>query len=74
MSHFAASGRKPGDLGNRVDDVGVGGAATQIAAHPFADLGVGQRDRARSALAWLAQPRDTSSSMPTAEQICPGVQ
>ena len=28
----------------------------------------------RSAVTWLGTPRRTSSAMPTAEQICPGVQ
>ena len=42
-SHRRASFR---DVANGRDDVRIGGAATDVAAHPLADLRVGQRDRA----------------------------
>ena len=68
--------RLRGDVADRGDDVGIGGAAADVAAHPLADLGVGQRVviAATSAVTWLGQPASASPSMPTAEQIWPGVQ
>ena len=48
------------DLLDGRDDVGVGAATAEIAAHQLADL-----------VGWLALP---SPDQPTAEQIWPGVQ
>ena len=35
----------PGDLGDRLDDVGIGAAAADVAAHALAQLGIGQLRR-----------------------------
>ena len=66
----------PGDFGDRLDDVGIGAAAADVAAHALADLGVGQLRRAPSGrrVTWLGMPASISSSTATAEQIWPGVQ
>ena len=59
---------------DRGDDVRVGGATAQVAAHPLADLLVGEFGvglQIVGDVAGLRRP-STSSSMPTAEQIWPG--
>ena len=57
------------------EDVGVGGTAAEVAAHAFSDLGVGQFGGVLEVVGDVAgRPALTSSSMPTAEQIWPGVQ
>ena len=38
----------PGDFGDRLDDVGIGAAAADVAAHALAELGVASAAAARS--------------------------
>ena len=62
----------PGDFGDRIDDVGVGAAAADVAAHPLAHLGCGQLGRrgqvgadvARNARLDLVEHRDRRADLP----------
>lgn len=66
----------PRGVADRRDDVGIGGAAAEIAAHALANFGIGQCEAPAggicAGMAW--PPASASRNMPTAEQICPGVQ
>ena len=62
----------PGDLGDRLDDVGVGAAAADVAAHALADLGGGHlrlrgqvgADMARDARLDLVEHRHGRADLP----------
>jgi hypothetical protein len=57
------------------DDVRVGAAPAQVPAHPFPNFVVVELwPRAQVRVTTLGQPATTSVSIPTAEQIWPGVQ
>jgi hypothetical protein len=65
----------PRDFGDGLDDVGVGAAAADVAAHALAQLvGRQQRPRGEVGADVAGDAAAISSSTPTAEQIWPGVQ
>ena len=68
------AGHAPG-LPDGGDDVRIGAATAQVAAHPLADLLIGELRGVCQVLgAWARMAGLTSASTPTAEQIWPGVQ
>ena len=74
-SHEDAASVRLDDLPQCRENVGIGAASAEVAAHPFADLVVAQLGAApMSGVTTLGAPSANSSNMPIAEQIWPGVQ
>jgi xanthine dehydrogenase iron-sulfur cluster and FAD-binding subunit A len=57
---------------DRRDDVGIGGAAADVAAHPLADLRVGERDRLYERPATVADAARAVAGQPNARFIAGG--